>query len=522
MESPARRERPGRGGDGFTLVEMVIAISLLAVIFSAVAMVLSSGLRALAAAKARNQANNVATQGIEDLQRFGFNNLGVCGAYAAPPPAELADTVTLPNCPASVPAPTGACDTIVYGAIPAKEFTCTANKLSYSVRRYVAWVDPLKTTKRLAVFVDWVDLAGNHQVSQQSSLRAPDQGAVLGLDPPEFDSSPPPAAAPSSTPIELDGTNRISAGNIALSAEVTEIFGPASGGLSTAIPTHSPGARFTVNVSPGTSAFPNYNGYKVTLTSTSGAETFTVLRGATTTQWLLVADGSLAHGAGSTTVSFPGDKVYASFGTLDAAGSPESSTLFLDPVGPNGVNGQANWSTTLDAADGFRFGAGSQYFSFGILRAADGKSSAAFATPDVRFCVNLGTGCSATADLPAINTVSAPATVDIDEAGALVGDIAVTAETTNVTAADTVSVSFLTHAGVVSVILAPSATCPVPSAASPGVICTWSGTISRTAGYRFAAEPQPFYFGARQVLEAGTIDQGSTAAAVSPSPVVFS
>ncbi len=501
---------------------MVIAVSLIGIIFAAVAGVLSSGLRALAVAKTRAQANNIATQGIEDLQRFGFNNLGMCGTYAATPPAGLTDTVNLPNCPApGATPPVTACDSVVYGAIPAKEYTCTTNNVRYAVSRYVAWVDPLRTTKRLAVFVDWVDLSGNHQVSQQSSLRAPDQRAILGLDPPAFSATTPPSAVASPNPVEVGASNQIISGGVALSASVSNIFGPATAALGTTIPTHAAGARFTVTVTPGASAFPDYNGFKVTIGTGAGSETFTVLQGATTTQWLLAADGTVAHGIGSSPVAFSGDKVYASFGTLDAAGDPDSSTLFLTPVGPNGSNGQPTWSTNLDAPDGFRFGAGTQYFSFGILREADGKSVAAFATPEVRFCVNLGTGCPAAAPLPAVTSVTAPSTVDIDEAGALVNDIPVTAQTTNVTSSDTVIVSFITQGGAVSVILVPGAGCPPAATFVPGTTCSWTGSISRTAGYRLAASPQKFYFTARQVNEAGTIDQGSTAVAATAS-VTFS
>lgn len=507
-------------------MEMVIALALIAVIFTAVAGVLNSGLRAMAIAKSRAQANDIATRGIEDLQRFGFNNLGVCGTYVSTPPSGLGETVTLPNCPTPAPPPpaVAACDAFVFGNTPTKEYTCTTNNVTYEVRRYVAWVDALRTTKRLAVFVDWTDLSGRHQVSQQSSLRAPDQGAILGLAPPTFSTSTPPRAIPSSDPIELDASNFISSGSVSLNATVTNMFGPATATLGTTIPTHNPGDRFEITLTPGTSKFPNYNGYKVTVTSGSGSEVFTVLRGATTSAWLVVAEGTLTHSVGTSTIRFDGDKVHASLGTLDAAGNPDTATLFLTPVGPNGVTGQPNWSTTLDAADGLRFGAGSQYFSFGILRSADGKSSAAFATPDVEFCVNTGTGCVASAANPSIDNVFAPGTVDIDEAGALLADVTVRAETENVTDADTVTVSFVTQAGVVSVLLQPdpSPVCPTPATATPGVQCRWTGTISRTAGYRFAAEEQRFYFGARQVNQAGTIDTGSTAAKQSSSVVVFS
>jgi len=42
----------------------------------------------------------------------------------------------------------------------------------------------------MAVFVDWTDPVGKHEVSQQSSLRAPDQAAITGISPPSFTATP--------------------------------------------------------------------------------------------------------------------------------------------------------------------------------------------------------------------------------------------------------------------------------------------------------------------------------------------
>jgi hypothetical protein len=92
------------------------------------------------------------------------------------------------------------------GQVPSSSYTCTRLGIGYQVRRYVAWGDSTHTHKRLAIFVDWTDQAGAHQVAQQSSLRSPDQGSVIGLPPPTFSStsvlvSGSPASA--SNPIKL-------------------------------------------------------------------------------------------------------------------------------------------------------------------------------------------------------------------------------------------------------------------------------------------------------------------------------
>lgn len=490
---------PGQRDGGFTLVEMVISVTLLATIALAVAGVLNSGLRALAVSRSRAQANEVATAGIEDLQRFNFNNLGLCAAPSGTPPAGLADTVLL-SCGGS-PAYVQPCNTALNGSIPLQEYTCTRNNIPYTVRRFVAWADPLHTSKRLAVIVDWTDIVGNHQVSQQSSLRAPDEAAVTGVGPPRF-SAPPILTAPD--PVTIDAGGNIVSGSIMLSASTANLHTTAST-TSSAIPSHSPGQRVDVTVASN-AGFPDYNGYPVTV----DGETFTVVAGAGTNSWGMIADGSTSHVNGSA-VSFAGDQVYTSFLTLDASGNPQTSTLQLSSF-DNG----ATWSTTLDSADLFAFASGTQYFSLGILRASDGKAAAAFATQQVRFCP--AGGC--TGAQPAITSSMVPSTASISASGALNADVDVSVSTINVTRDDTVTVGFVTEAGAVTVLLSPDSSCPAAaSALTPGVSCTWTGKVSSIAGYKFAAGSQNLYLAARQITDAdpATVDQGSTAGAQSNS-----
>src|SRR3954447_23758278 len=101
---------------GFTLLEMVIAIALSAVIMTAMAFSLGSSLRTMQLQKSRTLANEVATQGIEDLQRFPYSSLGLCG------------TPTRPN---NAPAPTGFSTVITLGCTNANvEEPCTPTTFS--------------------------------------------------------------------------------------------------------------------------------------------------------------------------------------------------------------------------------------------------------------------------------------------------------------------------------------------------------------------------------------------------------
>ena len=66
------------------------------------------------------------------------------------------------------------------------------------------WADAAHTAKRLAVYLDWTDQAGMHQVAQESSLRSPNAASVIGIAPPQFVSVS--VTAPNPVVIAADGT----------------------------------------------------------------------------------------------------------------------------------------------------------------------------------------------------------------------------------------------------------------------------------------------------------------------------
>src|SRR5205807_5585303 len=118
--------------------------------------------------------------------RYDFDHLGLCTAPPGQAPAGLTDTVLLANC-GGAQTPSTPCGsdklTPVIGPLPKPTYTCRRLNVVYVVRRYVAWGDTVHTVKRMAVFVDWTDQVGRHEVSQQSSLRSPDLGSFVGLGP---------------------------------------------------------------------------------------------------------------------------------------------------------------------------------------------------------------------------------------------------------------------------------------------------------------------------------------------------
>jgi len=89
---------------GFTVVELVVVLAITMIAFTAMAATMASGMKALSIQKTRSQGNQLATQGIEDLQRYDFNDLGLCAGPADPAPSTVPATlsglasVQLPNC----------------------------------------------------------------------------------------------------------------------------------------------------------------------------------------------------------------------------------------------------------------------------------------------------------------------------------------------------------------------------------------------------------------------------------------
>jgi prepilin-type N-terminal cleavage/methylation domain-containing protein len=225
---------PARGDEGFTLVELVIAIAITAFLFTAVALSLGGALRAVAVQKARTQANEIATQGIEDLQRYPYGSLLLCGApVGAPPETELSDSVVLPTgatgCSgtAAVKAATGddPCNGSASKGFPKATYLCPRLSLKYNVKRYIAW-DDFKVTKRMAVYVEWDDAAGKHQVSQQSSLKAPVTGDIIGISPPGFSSVA--VTNPTSRSNTINPSGQLTSGDISLQAVTTGLSNTAA------------------------------------------------------------------------------------------------------------------------------------------------------------------------------------------------------------------------------------------------------------------------------------------------------
>jgi len=324
--------------DGFTLVEMLFVMMITAFVFLALASLLAGAARSLGSAKTRTQANEIATQGIEDLQRYDFNDLGVCSGAADPAPATTPPSlngltsVQLANCGSASLVYEQPCTppggTLTSFAVPRQTYDCVRNSVTYHVNRYVMWADVAHTAKRLAVYLTWTDNAGNHQVAQESSLRSPNAASVIGLTPPLFVSVA--VTAPNPVVIAADGT---------LQSTVT--FTASTSGLTTSDQVYVTLNTLTTQPDLSVAALPQ----QFALTSGDGVNWTTTLPGAsaplfgagsqyvTFTEVRAGGDGKANSKIAPTTLNFcPATGCPAGLPTI-SAGTVSPTTINIDSSG---------------------------------------------------------------------------------------------------------------------------------------------------------------------------------------------
>lgn len=191
--------------DGFTLVEMIVAITLLAVIMLEVASVFGAAAKLSGTTNNRARAEAIASRETDALKaipyaRLGFKDTqpGFVSSFENPTPS-IPNTVIVPD-PGTTPT---ASET--FGAIV------------FNVRRHIVWesasASQPQAYKRTAVIVSWGDSAGNHEVRQNSIIYPSGSGAyvVPGGSVPAPVTPPPGAPDPPTTllaTLPITGTDR--------------------------------------------------------------------------------------------------------------------------------------------------------------------------------------------------------------------------------------------------------------------------------------------------------------------------
>lgn len=160
------RRGPREGEAGFSLVELMVAFMMLAVVMAALAPAFYGTLRAAAVSDQRSQATQLAVEATEQMRSMPYGEVGyqTVPAYCTgQDPVILARPGRLDSLPATV----------------------AEGPVSYSVERCVYWVDSsipgdTEAYKQTQVTVSWAGQAGPASVSQTSALYPGGQGPYQG------------------------------------------------------------------------------------------------------------------------------------------------------------------------------------------------------------------------------------------------------------------------------------------------------------------------------------------------------
>ncbi len=183
---------------GFTVVELVVALAILAMVMAPLAGVFWSAMRTAGVANHRTDGSSIASREIESMRAIPYAQVGFYADQTGfATTFEGFTTVSLgANSPSSgtltpklqpqTPDPSAASG-YAPDPDPANASPIVLGGVSYTVARNIVWVDAKdagttysKAYKRLTVVVTWSDRAGSHTVRQDSILYPGGQGKYSG------------------------------------------------------------------------------------------------------------------------------------------------------------------------------------------------------------------------------------------------------------------------------------------------------------------------------------------------------
>lgn len=158
---------PSATEEGFTILEVVIALGVFALLIAGLATSTFAGLNLVGRSSARQSATQVASQEIERLRAEGYAKLGHPAASAplfSADPDNPNHALNSTSTEFTVPELAGGPEVLVVGASPpyttdAGPTTVAREQQRFRVYRYVTWVGdtsiPPNTLKRLTVIAQW-------------------------------------------------------------------------------------------------------------------------------------------------------------------------------------------------------------------------------------------------------------------------------------------------------------------------------------------------------------------------------
>ena len=202
--------------DGFTVVELIVALALMAIVMAGLAPALDSALQAASTANRRTAANGLATAAIEQMRAVAYDTVG----YQHGSPALAACTPT--GNPQSPFYPYASQTPVDLGAgtsgLPPWGYTMndTPNSVVFTVQSCVYWMNAAgatsgsKSYKQSVVSVTWSDSAGPHGIVDVSAVYPTNSQAVTQPSQPVTNTLLNPPSTVSVTPDPASGVIDVS------------------------------------------------------------------------------------------------------------------------------------------------------------------------------------------------------------------------------------------------------------------------------------------------------------------------
>ena len=198
MHEPERAAGKIKSEDGFTIIELVVSMAVLAMVMAPLASVFWSSMRTAGAAAHRTDGASIASREIEGMRAVPYSQVGfyddqpgVSATFEGLTTVSLGASspssgASVPHMQPQTPDPSAATG-FAPDSDPANASPIVQGSVKFSVRRYVVWTDAqgasstyTQAYKRLTVVVTFTDQAGAHSVRQDSLLYPGGQGTYQG------------------------------------------------------------------------------------------------------------------------------------------------------------------------------------------------------------------------------------------------------------------------------------------------------------------------------------------------------
>ena len=178
------RSRFGRGEVGMTLVELMVAVSILAIIMSGLALSIGVDYKAVALARARQVAESVANKRLEELRDVDYSSMALPSPLVHSTDSTNPDFYVSSNGANYDVTGTGQNEVLIVasatGGVQHLESPVTVGTTVVDVYQYVTWVDDpaiagTQNLKRLSVVVQYhsVPTVGGSKIFRESQVFSP-------------------------------------------------------------------------------------------------------------------------------------------------------------------------------------------------------------------------------------------------------------------------------------------------------------------------------------------------------------